>query len=223
MHCGPSGAGRFVKMIHNGIEYGIMQPMPRGSTSSTALPAKRCRRTSAINSTSEILPSCGDAAVSSALGFSISPQWRWRKIRSCQDTRDSSRIPARGVGLSRRLSRKQCRRLSSRRHSTPVSARARRPASPTSCFRRCDMRSAAISSPRQISEMKPKPRPGDPCILVIFGAAGDLTKRLLVPALGNLRRVGLLPRKFAVIGISRRELVTRTNQCCRSDCGSTIA
>jgi 6-phosphogluconate dehydrogenase len=30
MHCGPSGAGRFVKMIHNGIEYGIMQAYAEG-------------------------------------------------------------------------------------------------------------------------------------------------------------------------------------------------
>jgi 6-phosphogluconate dehydrogenase len=30
MHCGPSGAGRFVKMIHNGIEYGIMQSYAEG-------------------------------------------------------------------------------------------------------------------------------------------------------------------------------------------------
>jgi 6-phosphogluconate dehydrogenase len=30
MHCGPSGAGRFVKMIHNGIEYGMMQAYAEG-------------------------------------------------------------------------------------------------------------------------------------------------------------------------------------------------
>ena len=30
LHCGPSGAGHFVKMIHNGIEYGIMQAMAEG-------------------------------------------------------------------------------------------------------------------------------------------------------------------------------------------------
>jgi 6-phosphogluconate dehydrogenase len=30
MHCGPHGAGRFVKMIHNGIEYGIMQAYAEG-------------------------------------------------------------------------------------------------------------------------------------------------------------------------------------------------
>ncbi|MDQ6916783.1 MAG: decarboxylating 6-phosphogluconate dehydrogenase [Pseudomonadota bacterium] len=30
LHCGPSGSGHFVKMIHNGIEYGMMQAMAEG-------------------------------------------------------------------------------------------------------------------------------------------------------------------------------------------------
>jgi 6-phosphogluconate dehydrogenase len=30
LHCGPSGAGHFVKMVHNGIEYGIMQAYAEG-------------------------------------------------------------------------------------------------------------------------------------------------------------------------------------------------
>ena len=41
--------------------------------------------------------------------------------------------------------------------------------------------------------MEPQARPADPCVLVIFGSSGDLTKRLLIPALYNLRRAGLLP------------------------------
>src|SRR6185437_4928563 len=51
--------------------------------------------------------------------------------------------------------------------------------------------------------MDSKASPADPCILVIFGATGDLTKRLLIPALCNLRRAGLLPDKFAVVGVAR--------------------
>ncbi len=43
-------------------------------------------------------------------------------------------------------------------------------------------------------------------LLVILGASGDLTKRLLVPALYNLARDGLLPEEFAVIGMARRDL-----------------
>ena len=42
--------------------------------------------------------------------------------------------------------------------------------------------------------------------MVIFGASGDLTRRKLVPALYNLRRGGLLPDQFAVLGISRQPL-----------------
>jgi len=45
-----------------------------------------------------------------------------------------------------------------------------------------------------------------PCILVIFGAAGDLTKRKLIPALYNLRKNNLLPDEFAVIGLARAEM-----------------
>jgi len=32
LHCGPSGAGHFVKMVHNGIEYGMMQALAEGMT-----------------------------------------------------------------------------------------------------------------------------------------------------------------------------------------------
>ncbi|MEW6129487.1 MAG: glucose-6-phosphate dehydrogenase [Acidobacteriota bacterium] len=46
----------------------------------------------------------------------------------------------------------------------------------------------------------------DPCIMVIFGASGDLTKRKLIPALYNLAKAGLLSRQFAVIGIARSEM-----------------
>jgi glucose-6-phosphate 1-dehydrogenase len=46
-------------------------------------------------------------------------------------------------------------------------------------------------------------RPGDPCSLIIFGASGDLTHRLLVPALYNLAASGLLPEAFALIGVAR--------------------
>jgi glucose-6-phosphate 1-dehydrogenase len=49
-------------------------------------------------------------------------------------------------------------------------------------------------------------KPAGPCALVIFGATGDLTRRLLVPALRNLRRDGLLPENFALIGVASRDI-----------------
>jgi glucose-6-phosphate 1-dehydrogenase len=40
-----------------------------------------------------------------------------------------------------------------------------------------------------------------PCGMVIFGAAGDLTKRLVVPALYNLVKAGRLPNEFQLVGV----------------------
>ena len=41
------------------------------------------------------------------------------------------------------------------------------------------------------------------CIIVIFGASGDLTKRKLMPAIYALYRQNLLPKNFAILGTSR--------------------
>jgi glucose-6-phosphate 1-dehydrogenase len=45
-----------------------------------------------------------------------------------------------------------------------------------------------------------------PCVFVLFGAAGDLTKRKLVPALFNLVKAKLLPAHFAMVGVSVDDL-----------------
>jgi glucose-6-phosphate 1-dehydrogenase len=50
--------------------------------------------------------------------------------------------------------------------------------------------------------------PPPPCAIVIFGANGDLTRRLIVPALYNLAREGLLPPRFALIGIDHNDRST---------------
>ncbi len=44
------------------------------------------------------------------------------------------------------------------------------------------------------------------CVLVIFGASGDLTKRKLLPALYSLENQELLPEKFAIFGLGRTEI-----------------
>jgi len=44
--------------------------------------------------------------------------------------------------------------------------------------------------------------PAGPCTMVIFGAGGDLTKRLLIPAIYNLATSKLLPEQFAIVGVS---------------------
>jgi glucose-6-phosphate 1-dehydrogenase len=44
--------------------------------------------------------------------------------------------------------------------------------------------------------------------MVLFGASGDLAKRLLLPALYNLACDGLLPKRFALVGVAMDELTT---------------
>ena len=52
-----------------------------------------------------------------------------------------------------------------------------------------------ISSTVRVADAPPRRQapPADPCAMVVFGASGDLTKRLVVPALYNLARTKLLP------------------------------
>ena len=46
----------------------------------------------------------------------------------------------------------------------------------------------------------------DPSVLVIFGAAGDLTWRKLIPAMYNLFAKGWLPDRFSIVGVDRKEM-----------------
>ncbi|MBC7900447.1 MAG: glucose-6-phosphate dehydrogenase [Saprospiraceae bacterium] len=48
----------------------------------------------------------------------------------------------------------------------------------------------------------------DSCVMVIFGATGDLTKRKLFPALYNLAKENFLPKNFAIVGVGRQEIET---------------
>lgn len=60
-------------------------------------------------------------------------------------------------------------------------------------------------TPHPLEEPNRSSRTMDPCVLVIFGATGDLTGRKLTPALYNLGREGMLPPNFATVGFARRE------------------
>ena len=57
----------------------------------------------------------------------------------------------------------------------------------------------------------PKANPaGSPCVMVIFGATGDLTKRKLIPALCNLAQDNLLSKQFAIVGFAANDLTTES-------------
>jgi glucose-6-phosphate 1-dehydrogenase len=49
-----------------------------------------------------------------------------------------------------------------------------------------------------------------PCVMVIFGATGDLTKRKLIPALCNLAQDNELPQRFAIIGVAGNDQNTES-------------
>jgi glucose-6-phosphate 1-dehydrogenase len=61
---------------------------------------------------------------------------------------------------------------------------------------------ATQSDQQQISVGKAAGR----CVLALFGASGDLTKRKLVPALFNLAKATLLPANFAILGVAFDQL-----------------
>src|SRR5205823_63451 len=58
-----------------------------------------------------------------------------------------------------------------------------------------------------------------PCSMVIFGAAGDLTKRLVVPALYNLVGAGRLPDEFRIVGV---DLASKTTEEWRTGLTDTM-
>ncbi len=62
-------------------------------------------------------------------------------------------------------------------------------------------------------------RQAEPCTMVIFGAAGDLTRRLLIPALYNLAQSKLLPDGFRLIGVARAD---RNDDSFRADLTDAI-
>ena len=61
-----------------------------------------------------------------------------------------------------------------------------------------------VQTETQPAVIKPRTaRVADPCVMVIFGYSGDLTRRKLIPALYNLASQQLLSKEFAVIGVGR--------------------
>src|SRR5699024_7872020 len=49
------------------------------------------------------------------------------------------------------------------------------------------------------------PRIAGPCVLVIVGVTGDLSRRKLMPAVYDLANRGLLPPGFGLVGCARRD------------------
>src|SRR5215472_4780318 len=56
-----------------------------------------------------------------------------------------------------------------------------------------------------LTEAEKTVRQAGPCVMVIFGATGDLTARKLFPALYNLAESHMLSSNFAIVGVSRND------------------
>ncbi len=65
-----------------------------------------------------------------------------------------------------------------------------------------------------LREAMPRAVAPEPCVVVLFGATGDLTSRKLVPALYNLAREGMLLAGFSILGFARRP---KTDEQFRAD------
>ena len=71
------------------------------------------------------------------------------------------------------------------------------------------MVATTLTKPVQATDTRsPDDRRTQPATIVLFGAAGDLTKRLVVPALYNLVRGGRLADGFSMIGVDHNDLTT---------------
>ncbi len=131
--------------------------------------------------------------------------------RGARHARDRRR---RGAGAPRRARERRASTttMSSRRssarasRSSPTRSASSWTGSPRSS-KRSRPSSAGMANPLSAGlGLRRKP---DPCALVVFGASGDLTKRKLFPALYALAYRGLLPDRFAVVGVARTEQPTR--------------
>jgi glucose-6-phosphate 1-dehydrogenase len=65
---------------------------------------------------------------------------------------------------------------------------------------------AKISPSAVCQQMLCVESPAPPCVFIVFGASGDLTKRKLIPALANLFKRGLLDNGFLFLGCGRKKL-----------------
>jgi len=68
---------------------------------------------------------------------------------------------------------------------------------------------SAVIDVNPLEKFSAEPMPtADSCLLVIFGASGDLTRRKLIPGLYNLACVGCMNPQFEVLGVGRTEMTS---------------
>ena len=212
IHAGPVGAGHFVKMVHNGIEYGLMQAYAEGfdilkNANIDALPAEHrfdldIADIAEVWRRGSVIPSWLLDLTASALaenhtlenysGFvEDSGEGRWTVNAAIDEAVPAEVLTA--ALFARFRSRKEHtfaeKILSAMRagfggHREPRKTRS--------------------EGLRQMTVTQAKQKKPDSCCIVIFGVTGDLAHRLVIPALYNLAANDLLPDEFCIVGIARK-------------------
>ena len=172
LHCGPSGAGHFVKMVHNGIEYGIMAAYAEGLN---ILDKADIGNTTAEHS-AEVAPMEEAEYYQFDINTAkVTELWRRGSVVSSwlldltaaalQENPDARRASpagsptrARVAGPSRPRWTSACRYPCSPPPCSSGSPRGTRTSSPTRCSPRCGCSSAATRSCRPGRSWRPAPR-----------------------------------------------------------------
>ena len=203
-HFGDAGAGHFVKMVHNGVEYGMMQAYAEGFE----LMHRSKFDIDLKDVAARLEPGLGRPLVAvrarraRVRGGGQRPRGpegpRERLRRGSLDDHRRHR-PRRADPRHHRLALRPLLLARQRRLHAP---RARRAAQPVRRTRRGAVMTTIAENPL-VEGLERLPVP--PTTLVIFGATGDLARRKLLPALYNLAHEGALPERFNLIGVSRRD------------------
>ena len=136
-HVGPPGAGHYVKMIHNGIEYGMLQAYAEGYEilhASKDFEARPRTRSPRLWNHGSVVRSWLNELAESAFA---------KDAEARRDSRDTSTIRAKGDGRCRRRSTSTCRRRSSRCRCSCGSGRGRTDSFGARSSPRCGTNSAA--------------------------------------------------------------------------------
>ena len=175
LHCGPAGAGHFVKMVHNGIEYGIMAAYAEGMAILSKAERRGRRAGARRRDDAPARPlglplrhrhgrgGRGVAARQRDLVLAARPD-RDRPARGPGARRASaaaSRIRARGAGRCWPRWTRACPPTCSPPPSSSASARGARPTSPTGCCRPCASSSAATRRRRPSRGRRRERRAGE--------------------------------------------------------------
>ena len=206
IHAGPVGAGHFVKMVHNGIEYGLMQAYAEGfdilkNANIEALPqehrfdldiadiAEVWRRGSVIPSWLLDLTASALAenpTLDNYSGFvEDSGEGRWTVNAAIDEAVPAEVLTA--ALFARFRSRKE--HTFAEKILSAMRARFWRPQGAAAIRTRRKQRPRQTEGRSFVTETSAKQHKPDPCSFVIFGVTGDLTHRLVIPALYNLAAV----------------------------------